>query len=218
MSSLDLISRRRVRLYQLLLERITKKSGAVGIAGGSSVGGTLSFGVHPKMSLLGARQICTCDPNSSCPPGPWGSQAEWHALSLSRGQCHGATEPHVDTTSSMSIIKTCHCSFPLWEIHCVGWWWPGSCALMPAAHHLPNKTSRGAAQKKLRKILPWGRRDLIEARRHKAKIKSSLSDEILLPQISPKWQMEKTRRPICTSLVRLVCVICNSVLSSFAKA
>lgn len=68
MSSLDLISCRRVRSGQRVPEQISKeKMDAEGIMGGISAGGTLSFGIHPKTPLPGARWIHRCDPSSSHP-------------------------------------------------------------------------------------------------------------------------------------------------------
>lgn len=71
MSSLDLISCGRVSLGQRLLERISKQRlGGAGIMSGISVGGILSVGVQPKMTLPYAGQIHNCNPSSSCLPGP----------------------------------------------------------------------------------------------------------------------------------------------------
>lgn len=123
MSSLDLISCGRVRLGQQVPESISKeKSGAAGIVGRSSVGGTLSIGIHPKCCcrlLDGSTRVAQVPVT---PQGPRGLQAEpWVSSLFARVDV--AAEPCVGTAGSMSIIKTCHHAVPLWENTMWAWRW-----------------------------------------------------------------------------------------------
>lgn len=138
MSSLDLISRGRVRLGQHEPERISKeKLGAAGSTGWQFSRWHPFLWVCPKMLLPGARRMHTCDQSSSRPPGPQGSQAEQQVSSFFPSVNVMAAEPRVGTASSVSIVETSHHAFPLWEIHWA-WRWLGPCAPLPAAPHLPN--------------------------------------------------------------------------------
>lgn len=121
MSSLDLISHGRVKLGQQVPERIAKQRlGAAGNVSGISVGGILSLGVNPKMTLLHARWIHTCNPSSSHRPSPWRPQAEcqvsppFHRVSI-----NGCWAPHRHQ-GSVSVTDTCHHAIPLGETHHVG--------------------------------------------------------------------------------------------------